>query len=59
MTVKQNSRLVNKDILENTLGLRQHSRSLIFLKANTLAIPRQYKINIIGLISENRIWIFI
>lgn len=38
MTVKQNSRLVNKDILENILGLRQHSRSLIFLKANTLAI---------------------
>lgn len=38
MTVKQNSRLVNKDILENILGLRQHSKSLIFLKGNTLAI---------------------
>lgn len=38
MTVKQNSRLVNKDVLENILGLKQHSRSLIFLKANTLAI---------------------
>lgn len=38
MTSKQNARLVNKDILEEKLGFKQHSRSIIFLKANTLVL---------------------
>lgn len=38
MTTKLNSRLVNKDILENRLGFKQHSRSIIFLKNNSLVL---------------------
>ena len=38
MTSKLNARLVNKDILENRLGFKQHSRSIIFLKADTLIL---------------------
>ncbi|QMT17218.1 hypothetical protein H1Q58_14845 [Planococcus maritimus] len=36
MTIKKTAQLVNKDILEDRLGFKQHSRSIIFLKANTL-----------------------
>ena len=35
MTIKKTAQLVNKDILEGRLGFKQHSRSIIFLKANT------------------------
>lgn len=38
MTAKQNARLVNKDILEDRLGFKQHSRSIIFLKGSSLVL---------------------
>lgn len=38
MTSKLNARLVNKDILENRLGFKQHSRSIIFLKNSSLVL---------------------